>query len=163
MADKEPTERRVYVLPTEQLERIRAYQNGNGISSEVEAVRRLLNSALQMRDTPQDILKKLKSRYADEKDIRVLAKDILAGHALVTSIRFSDDGVSFYLTGDECGKIGRDGVTYLGNGGYGEDQRWEVYPHPPPQQKQTAKRPAGGSPSWDAGKGGGDLDDEIPF
>lgn len=41
-----------------------------------------------MRDTPQDILKTLKSRYADEKDLRVLAKDILAAHALVESVNF---------------------------------------------------------------------------
>ena len=41
-----------------------------------------------MRDTPQDILKTLKSRYADEKDLRVLAKDILAAHPLVESVNF---------------------------------------------------------------------------
>jgi hypothetical protein len=78
MADKEATERRVYVLPREQLERIRAYQSNSAIGSEVDAVRPLLDSALQMRDTPQDILRKLKSRFADEKDLRVLARDILA-------------------------------------------------------------------------------------
>jgi len=32
----------------------------------------------------------LKSRYADEKDLRVLAKDILAAHALVESVNFAD-------------------------------------------------------------------------
>src|ERR1700681_1721560 len=76
MADKEEMERRVYVLPVEQLERLRAYQSRNGISSEVEAVRRLLDAALQMRDTVPDILRKLKSRFANEKDLRVLARDI---------------------------------------------------------------------------------------
>jgi hypothetical protein len=162
MADKEPTERRVYVLPSEQLERIRAYQNSSGIGSEVEAVRRLLDSALQMRDTPQDILKKLKSRYADEKDLRVLARDILAAHALVESVHFADDGVWFRLKGDVRGKIGADGSTYIGDGF--EQDGWDAFPPPPP--RAPARTPSGArsgsAPSWDAPRGG-DLDDEIPF
>jgi len=164
MADKEPTERRVYVLPIEQLHRIRTYQNNSGIGSEVEAVRRLLDAALQMRDTPQDILKTLKSRYADEKDLRVLAKDILAAHALVESVHFADDGIWFRLKGDVRGKIGVDGATYIGHGSAHEDN-WEVYPPPSPRARSTPPGSVGsraGAPSWDAPRGG-DLDDEIPF
>jgi hypothetical protein len=154
MADKEPTERRVYVLPSEQLERIRAYQNSSGIGSEVEAVRRLLDSALQMRDTPQDILRKLKSRYADEKDLRVLARDILAAHALVESVHFADDGVWFCLKGDVRGKISADGTTYIGHG-FEQENGWDVFPPPPPRAPVRAPSVGGpaGSPSWDAPRG----------
>ncbi len=162
MADKEATARRIYVLPAEQLERIRAYQSDVGIGSEVEAVRRLLDAALQMRDTPEGILKKLKSRYADEKDLRVLAKDNLAPHALVESVHFADDGVWFWLKGDVRGKIGTDGTTYIGHGSE-HDNGWNVYPPPPPRARSANTLPSrAAAPSWDAPRGG-DLDDEIPF
>jgi hypothetical protein len=163
MADKESTERRVYVLPSEQLERIRAYQTANSISAEVEAVRRLLDLALQNLDTIHDILKKLRSRYADEKDLRVLARDILTTHVLVLSVHFLEDGVSFYMAGEMRGKITKDGTTYIAEG---EEHisGWTEYPRP---AKKDAPRPAARStstsgPSWDAPRGG-DLDDEIPF
>jgi hypothetical protein len=161
MADRESTERRVYVLPAEQLERIRAYQTSSGIGSEVEAVRRLLDAALQMRDTPQDILKKLKSRYADEKDLRVLARDILAAHALVESVHFADDGVWFWLKGDVRGKIAADGATFIGRESV-EENGWEVYPPPPPRARPASTGRPVAVPSWDAPRRG-DLDDEIPF
>ena len=48
---KDGTERRVYMLPANLLERLRAYQVSQGIGSEAEAARRLLDTALQMRDT----------------------------------------------------------------------------------------------------------------
>ncbi len=153
LADKEGMERKVYVLPAELGGRIRAYQLAQGISSEVEAARRLLDSALQMRDTTEDILKKLKSRFAEEKDLRVLARDILAGHPLVSAVHFADDGVWFYLKGEERGKIGRDGKTFSGQGDV--DEGWHLYPPPAPRARAAA-------PSWDTPKGG-DLDDEIPF
>lgn len=164
MAEKEATERRVYVLPAEQLERIRAYQTANSIASEVEAERRLLDLALQNQDTIQDVLRKLKSRYSDEKDIRVLARDILTTHILVTNIEFADREVSFHMVGGHRGMINKDGITHLGKGN--GLTGWEEYP----QQRTPVARPsagvarggASGAPSWDAPRGG-DLDDEIPF
>jgi hypothetical protein len=116
-----------------------------------------------MRDTPHDILKKLKARYADERDLRVLARDILAAHALVESVHFSDDGVRFWLKGNIGGKIGADGATFIGQGSE-EESRWDAYPPSPPRapaRALTVAKPAAG-PSWDAPQGG-DLDDEIPF
>jgi hypothetical protein len=152
MADKEATERRVYVLPTEQLERIRAYQTANGIASEVEAVRRLLDIGLQLRDNIFDILRTLKSRYSSDKDLRILAKDILAPHTLVKSVHFDNDSVWFYMTDGEGGKIDRHGLTYRQRPDQQADE-WQPWPRP-----TTAST----VPSWDAPKGD-DLDDEIPF
>ncbi|WP_140884999.1 hypothetical protein [Muricoccus nepalensis] len=142
------TERKIYVLPSEQVERIRAYQVANGIGSEVEAVRRLLDTALEMRDTVHDLLIKLKSRYAQEKDLRVLAKDILAGHSRVRSIAYTDDGLEFSFSSEERGKINNKGRIYEGEGSY--DDWTEVKPAVP-----------GRASSWDAPKA--DLDDDIPF
>jgi hypothetical protein len=152
------TERRVYVLPTEQLERIRAYQAADAIASEVEAVRRLLDVSLQLRDTVPDLLKKLESRFASERDLRVLARDILALHPLVVNVNFTDGAVSFGFKGDDYGMIDSGGITFRSN--TGEPGDWEVYPRP----ETRRARAAGGVPSWDAPKPkGSDIDDEIPF
>jgi hypothetical protein len=159
MAEKEENERRVYVLPVEQLERVRAYQSANGIGSEVEAVRRLLDAALQMRDTVRDVLKILKSRYAAEKDLRVLARDILAGHALIRSVHYDDDAVYFFFSNGEGGKIDSGGATYVGDAR--EHEVWHDWPPPPKTTARAAAR-GGSGPTWDAPKGG-DFDDEIPF
>jgi hypothetical protein len=144
---KEGTERRVYVLPIEQIERIRAYQTSNGIASEVEAVRRLIDSALQMRDSVGDILNKLQSKFIEEKDLRVLARDILAGHALVKSVHFEDDAVAFGCAGGERGKIDNKGRMYVGDMSTNWDD-WETYR----PSTENARRPPVA-----------DLDDEIPF
>ena len=162
MADKDGVERKVWLLPTELSERIKAYQASQGITSEVEAARRLLDSALQLRDTVPDILGKMKHRYAEEKDIRVLARDVLINHTLVTSVNFDDDGVWFQFSDDTMGRFNKRGQAFVGfrNEGYNGDISWTSYPPPaPPQPVRGSGRD---SPSWDAPKGG-DLDDEIPF
>jgi hypothetical protein len=152
MADKEGVERKVWLLPTELSERIKAFQSSQGITSEVEAARRLLDAALQLRDTVPDILRKLTDRYAEEKDLRVLARDVMVGHTLVTSVNFDDDGVWFQFKDDSMGKINREGKTFLGDT-EGHEVNWRPYPRPAPPVRS-------GGPSW--GKGG-DMDDEIPF
>jgi hypothetical protein len=147
----------VYVLPTEQLERVRAYMAASGITAEVEAVRRLLDVALQLRDTVTDLLRKLKSRFTQERDLRVLARDILTLHPLVVNVHFEDRAVWFAFTDDNYGRIDSSGTTYIS--GSARDDDWEVYPRPSPQAVSSR---GGGAPSWEAPKGG-DLDDEIPF
>jgi hypothetical protein len=158
MADKDGVERKVWLLPAELSERIKAFQASQGISSEVEAARRLLDSALQMRDSVPDILRKLSDRYAEEKDLRVLARDVLVGHALVKSVSFDDSSAWFEFRDDTVGKIAKDGRTFIGEKqGYNEFS-WERYPKPEERYTPRARPP---SPSWEAPKS--DLDDEIPF
>ena len=159
-------ERKVYLLPTELSDRIRAYQTDQGITSEVEAARRLLDSALQMRDTVKDILIRLKGRFAEEKDFRVLARDGLTNHILVTQISFDEGnrGLAFQFRGGECGRIDADGDLWAG------DEPEHLFPIAAPAAYVPRERPkeaaptrgGSGGPSWDAPKGG-DLDDEIPF
>jgi len=157
LADKEGMERKVWLLPAELVDRLKSYQVDQGITSEVEAARRLLDSALQMRDTVPALLTKLRTRFAEEKDLRILARDILATHALVELVRFEDKGLIFCLKGGSRGMIGATGATFIGEGRI-ENDDWD---------REPARRPAStvrssGAPSWDAPKGG-DLDDEIPF
>lgn len=117
MAEKEATERRVYVLPVELVERVRQYQKDNAIASEVEAVRRLLDTALQMRDTVNTILKKMLAKFEAEKDLRIISRDILATHPLVEHIKNSNDSVEFVLKDSWRGKFTSNGkaLTSLGN------------------------------------------------
>ena len=162
LADKEGMERKVWLLPAELMDRIKSYQAAQGITSEVEAARRLLDAALQMRDTVPALLTKLKTRFTEEKDLRILARDILATHALVELVRFEDKELIFWLKGDSRGMINAGGDTFMGEGII-ENQGWAPYPRPQPAPVRAASgaKPAAG-PSWDAPRGG-DLDDEIPF
>lgn len=156
---KDTTERRVYNLPADLLERLRAYQVSQGLTSEAEAARRLLDSALQMRDTVADILNTLGAKFAEEKDLRVLASEVLVKHALVENIKFKDGEVCFQLTNAERGRITGNGSLYYTDAPYGDDD-WTSYLRRSNKTPPASK--AGERPSWDNDKGG-DLDDEIPF
>jgi hypothetical protein len=147
---KDTTERRVYNLPADLLERLRAYQVSQGIASEVEAARRLLHIALQMRDSVTDILSTLEAKFADEKDLRVLAGDVLSKHILVDKIQFGKGLVVFVMENGDRGMIQESGTLFYADSDDRDDD-WTSY----------KRKPTGASPSWDAGKG--DLDDEIPF
>lgn len=145
MADKDGMERRVYVLPADLVDRIKAYQASQGIGSEVEAVRRLIDSALQMRDTVVDILKTLESKFADEKDMRVLARDVLTNHALVTQISFGETGgVTFRVRSGEYGML---------------DTRGRIYQGDHPDELAIVAAPQ----SWKPGPKAPAIDDDIPF
>lgn len=109
MAEKEATERRVYVLPVELVERVRQFQKDNLIASEVEAVRRLLDTALHMRDDVHSILKKMSVRFETEKDIRIISRDILAAHPLVEHIKISNNSVEFTLKDGMRGRFNSSG------------------------------------------------------
>jgi hypothetical protein len=165
MAEKETTERRVYNLPADLLERLRAFQTENGITSEVEAVRRLLDSALQMRDTIENILDSLKARFADERDLRVLASDVLIKHALINSVQIGEGELTFSLSTGERGRMVNNGALYL----QGPEERHDDWSSYSKAEKTTRPKPKAASSGWDAGwdagggMGGGDLDDEIPF
>lgn len=156
---KDSTERRVYNLPADLLERLRAYQTSQGIASEVEAARRLLDSALQMRDTVDALLAKLKAKFADERDLRVLNKDVLAAHPLITMIELDDTSVSFTMRTGDTGRITTSGQIYKGEAS--NDYFHEVNDTPKRRPPTISPVPAG-KPSWDTEKDG-DLDDEIPF
>lgn len=156
MAEKEATERRVYNLPADLLERLRAFQVAQGISSEAEAARRLLDSALQMKDSISNILNTLEAKFVEEKDLRILASDILMKHALVISVQISDTEVSFYLRNGEGGQITSAGTLHI-QAPDDERDRWYPYKRTP---KAAQTKPT--TANWDT-RPSNDLDDEIPF
>lgn len=155
----EPSERRVYVLPSELVQRVREYQEGNGIPSEVEAVRRLLDNALQMRDSVKSLLTKLRQKSANERDIRVLSRDVLAAHPLVRSISIDDvEGLIFRLNNGESGRIDSGLNTYVDESSSGHEFYWQLWPEP------VKEGSFGRSSSAGAGaKKASHLDDDIPF
>ena len=167
---KEDTERRIHVLPKELLHRVRAYQNANAIPSEVEAIRRLLNEALQMRDTVEDILQQLHAKWLEEKDLRVLNRDILSTHALIQTVHVTDRLLSFSLRNSDAGGIDRDGHLQKG---YASDDgvpnlvdRVPERAKPQRSQLDTQKVAAAGTTPSSGGPDASsesDLDDEIPF
>lgn len=142
MVDQPEPERRIYVLPPDLLNRLRAYQAAEGLPSEVEAVRRLLDTALQMRDTVGTILESLKTRQAEERDLKVLAKEVV-GHALVESVEVKGGALMFKLSTGDVGQIDRNGRL-----AYGDNEHNLNYYTPSDKQSKTMKS---------------DLEDEIPF
>ena len=152
MAEKEATERRVYVLPSELVERIRSFQEATGIPSEVEAVRRLLDAALQRRDTIESIMEKIRERLKSEKDLRIISRDILVTHPLVKSIRLTEDGLYFDLETGQGGQITNNLKTFV-------SYDLSNYENFPPSPSRDFSRP---TPFGSRSKAA-DFDDDIPF
>jgi hypothetical protein len=124
-----------------------------------------LDYALQMRDTVFNILQTLDARLAEERDLRVLASEILTKHMLVTQVEFDDTSVSFTLRTGQAGKLNADGNVFYREAGDGSDY-WNNYHKVKgkfPHEKPTGYSRGSGRPppSWEPA--GGDLDDEIPF
>jgi len=97
--DGSTTQRRVYALPAEMVERIVEFQKEKGFQSEVEAVRRLLDEALKSRDTPNKIINRFLARLEVHRVASEAARDVLVGHPLVQGMRFTRDAVVVELTG----------------------------------------------------------------
>jgi hypothetical protein len=91
------TQRRVYALPIELVERIVEFQKSKGFSSEVEAVRRLLDDALKSRDDLERIVSRFLGKLRHLRIASEVAKDVLVGHPLIESMSFAKDAVSFRM------------------------------------------------------------------
>lgn len=163
---KDKTQRRVYVLPTELVDRIVAYQHQVGLSSEVEAARRLLDDALKQRDTFLTITTKFIEKRNETKSFRDAARDTLADHPLVTNIQFHEDGIRFALKNgmsvliDSWGSAtvyDQSGDVYDFDANFEDIPRWASHNHPRPKKKADPQATAAGT------KSGYDLDDDIPF
>lgn len=109
--DKEKTQRRVYVLPTDLVERIVAYQNDMGLPSEVEAARRLLDEALMSRDDWRAITNRFLERLKETRVMSDIAKDVLIGHPLVSQVRMEPGIIKFDLTSGETVEITNNGLV----------------------------------------------------
>lgn len=146
--DKEKAQRRVYVLPRELVERIIAYQEELSLPSEVEAVRRLLDGALQSRDTVEKILDKIRDRFLTERDLRTIAAEILTPHQLVKFVSFPEpDSIVFEMRNGDTASVHANGDTFIHIDTGFEEPKLVQYPKP----KKASF--SGGEP----------LDDDIPF
>jgi hypothetical protein len=109
---KEATQRRVYVLPTDLVERILSFQRDKGLPSEVEAVRRLLDEALLQRDSANNVIERLQSKFRTTKILPDLAKEILVGHPLITEIQFGANHIDFAMKGHGRFQMRENGKIY---------------------------------------------------
>lgn len=107
------TQRRVYALPAEMVERIVEFQKDKGLPSEVEAVRRLLDEALQHRDNLEKIINRYVVKLSTLKIASEAAKEVLVGHPLVEKIQFDRDSITFELRDGWVTKITEKGEVTI--------------------------------------------------
>ncbi|MEL4069574.1 hypothetical protein WKW50_05440 [Ochrobactrum sp. GPK 3] len=90
------TVRRVYNLPTDLHERLTRYMSEHGISTEVEAVRRLISEELKNYETPDQLYTRLAAMRVDEALIDA------CGHPQVEAFKWStnrDEAAIFFRNG----------------------------------------------------------------
>ena len=102
--------RRVYMLPSDLVERVVQYQQDMKLPSEVEAVRRLLDDALQVREDWKSVTHRFLTRIITNAVLSDVAKDILVGHPLIKSIDFGNRTITFTTTSGEVVTVSSDGT-----------------------------------------------------
>lgn len=161
---KEVTLRRVYALPAEMVDRIGDFQRDKGFTSEVEAVRKLLDEALKNRDSLDDVINRFMSRLRSLRLAAEVAKDVLVGHPIVSTIRFVPNGVSFETKSGFTVTISDQGSVEIE-----DDGRNPQYWHTVEGQdrfgagfssfmKPKSERRPSAAPAFEGG-----MDDDIPF
>lgn len=118
--EKDSTQRRVYVLPAELVERVIQYQSDMKLPSEVEAVRRLLDDALQLREDWKSLARRFLTKVAKTGMLTDVAKELLVGHPIVRNIEFGNRAISFTTTAGEVVTITSEG-TYVAFGKDGKE------------------------------------------
>lgn len=154
--EKDKGQRRVYMLPSDLMERLTKYQHELGISSEAEAVRRLLDSALKSRDNPDKIIDRFLERLKEVRDLSEVAKDVLVGHPHIANIRFGTDTIDVKIKDGDEFQISLDGRVFIESGN-GRDE-WQEYRTE--TQKRALPPPKRVAPAVGRSM---DLDDDIPF
>lgn len=107
------------LLPGNLLQRVKRHAHSMGLPSDAEAVRRLLRMALDRIESAQDILEELSDYFQSERNIRVLARDVLAAHSSVKEIKYLNRVIWFQLESNESGAIADDGNMFYSEEGYG--------------------------------------------
>ncbi|MGF1275549.1 Arc family DNA-binding protein [Acetobacter pasteurianus] len=136
------------LLPPAMVWRVRRFRNAQNLPSNEEAAKRLIKFALDDRESTKDILEKLHEAFDCEKDLRILAKDVIASHGAMANIKYGKDYVWFVTNSDESGAIDRKGKLYFSEDGRDWDCGMNYY-----------------TPCGDEAPKASDqeLDDEIPF
>lgn len=152
------------VLSTNLLWRVKHFQSREGITSPEIASRRLIRMALDEQESVSDILDKLGESYRRERDLRLLARDVIAAHSAVTEIRYTEDYVWFRGKDGQTGAIDKKGVLHCSEQGCDWEFMEEYSPIVVKEDVKTkvSTKKVSSSTSWDA-PADGNLDDEIPF
>jgi len=109
------------LLPPALIWRINRFRTSTGLPSNEETAKRLLKIALDEIESTKDILDKLSDSYKKEKDLRILARDVIAAHSSVARIEYGSDYIWFRTKNGESGAIDKKGKLY-----YSDDARdWD--------------------------------------
>lgn len=116
---KDKMQRRVYVLPTDLVERIVEIQKDQGFSSEVDVVRWLLEDAVWRHDTADTILARYRERIISGYSAIDAAKECLIGHPKISNFSIGH-GAGISIEIQNYGKFALDmqgRVTKVGEDG----------------------------------------------
>lgn len=136
------------LLPPAMVWRVNRFRKSQNLPSNEEAAKRLIKFALDERESTKDILEKLHEAFDSEKDLRLLAKDVIASHGAMTNIKYGKDYVWFVTNSNESGAIDRKGKLYFSEDGRDWDCGMDYY------TSCADEAPKSYAP---------DLDEEIPF
>ncbi|WP_058987834.1 toxin-antitoxin system HicB family antitoxin [Acetobacter senegalensis] len=150
------------LLPPGMVWRVERFRSSNGLSSNEEAAKRLVKFALEERESTKDILEKLHASFQKERDLRLLAQNVIASHSATTNIKYGKDYVWFETKSDESGAIDKKGKLFFSEHGNEWDSSMDYYT---PQPSETIKKSVENAKpyNWQTLKSDPDLDDEIPF
>lgn len=141
--------------------RVERFRAATGLPSSEEAAKRLIKFALEERESTKDILDKLHASFKKEKDLRLLAQEIIASHSATTNIKYGKDYVWFETKSDESGAIDKKGKLYFSENGNDWDRVMDYYSPKSPEVNVPAKTPS--QYNWDKPLPDPEVDDEIPF
>ena len=162
---KDAVERRVYNLPTALVLKLRAFQAAQNIPSETEAARRLIEAALQARETVFDILLSVEVMVSNDPSLRNLGAELMK-HSLITGTMLIDGGLVFSMTDGHSGRVSPDRQGSFNLNYTDQDWRHDNWSSFDQWKRENRSRPKHGygstsSAGWEPS--GNDLDDEIPF
>lgn len=115
------------LLPPAMVWRVARFRRSQNLPSNEEAAKRLIKFALEERESTKDILEKLHESFKNERDLRLLARDVIASHGAITNIKYAKDYIWFETTSNESGAIDKKGTLYFSEDGRDWDYGMNYY------------------------------------
>lgn len=139
-----PPPRKNVALPSDVVARVDAFRKSRNITSESDALRRLIETGLNFFDRPKDLFFRCAQAYENGSSIGEILENILNDHPLVEEITMRPDNIAIRLR-DDC-SVSLDKRSGEWSYSAGVSAREEYYP----------PRKSG----WDQPS---NIDEEIPF
>jgi hypothetical protein len=118
-----------------------AIQHHNGIASETEAAKRLLEEALPLHDTVNDVIYRFNKLVRARQDRLQSAKEVLVGHPLISWLNLEGGAFSYQIHGYEVKLLNDHSVHILDPNGKAVD-----YDDPDPPMSADEYPPK--KPDW---------------